>query len=193
MHPDRRRGARRRADQPARAVRNASSSTSSTPPTPSASIDSGLWTEFKGRNRESWDAHAEKDRHHAAAREPRRRSTSRNSRAADQAALAAMRVTLADYGDPSPAVANEPDGARLQGPRRPDARLRRPLRRARRLLPRDRQPAEVRGRHDRPRRRARSPGRPRGAGTPQGAVRRLPPALGRRSTATTSPTAPTAA
>jgi hypothetical protein len=71
-------------------------------------IDSGLFAEFKGRNRESWGA-AEKDLHQRLvasldALEPAKLSKD------DQAALAAMRVTLADYGDPSPAVANKPDG-----------------------------------------------------------------------------------
>ena len=71
-------------------------------------IDSGLMTEFKGRNRESWDATLQ-DRHRAlldslAALDVETLSPD------DQAALTAMRVTLADYGDPSPAVKNAPEG-----------------------------------------------------------------------------------
>jgi hypothetical protein len=71
-------------------------------------IDSGLWPTFKGKDRAAWDA-AERDLHKKLlasldALEPAKLN------AADQAALAAMRVTLADYGDPSPAVANEPEG-----------------------------------------------------------------------------------
>jgi hypothetical protein len=70
-------------------------------------IDSGLWPDFKGRSRESWDA-AVRDRHKAlndalAALDFAKLAPE------DRAALAAMRVTLADWGDPSPAVANNPD------------------------------------------------------------------------------------
>jgi hypothetical protein len=71
-------------------------------------IDSGLWPTFKGRDRASWDAD-EKRLHKSLlasldALDPAKLTS------ADQAALKAMRVTLADYGDPSPAVANEPEG-----------------------------------------------------------------------------------
>jgi hypothetical protein len=71
-------------------------------------IDSGLWPDFKGRSRESWDA-AVRERHKAlidalAALDVEKLTPG------DQAALAAMRVTLAEWGDPSPAVANNPDG-----------------------------------------------------------------------------------
>jgi hypothetical protein len=71
-------------------------------------IDSGLWPTFKDRDRASWAA-AEKDLHakllaSLAALDPAKLDP------ADQKALAAMRVTLADYGDPSPAVANAPGG-----------------------------------------------------------------------------------
>jgi hypothetical protein len=71
-------------------------------------IDSGLWPDFKGRSRESWDA-AVRDRHKAlndalAALDVGKLAPE------DRAALAAMRVTLADWGDPSPAVANAPEG-----------------------------------------------------------------------------------
>ncbi len=73
-----------------------------------SSIDSGLWPTFKGRDRAAWAA-AEKDLHakllaSLAALDPAKLD------AADTKALAAMRVTLADYGDPSPAVANAPGG-----------------------------------------------------------------------------------
>jgi hypothetical protein len=121
-------------------------------------IDSGLWTEFKGRDRASWDAQ-QKDRY-AALTKSLDALDARKLSDADQAALKAMRVTLADWGDPSPRRREQAGRPRLQGPQRPQARLRRPLRRARRLLPRDRQPAQVRGRHDRPRRRARPARRP---------------------------------
>ena len=138
-------------------------------------IDSGLWPDFKGRGRESWDA-AVKDRHRALTDQLAALDVEKLS-PADQAALTAMRVTLADWGDPSPAVANTPDGPKCADRNDPEARLRRPLGRARRLLPRDRQQPEIRGRHDRPRRRARPLVRPRRAGAPQGAARRLPAAL----------------
>src|SRR5688500_10549511 len=71
-------------------------------------IDSGLWPYFKGRGRESWDA-AVKDRHRALMDELAALDVEKLS-SEDHTALAAMRVTLADWGDPSPAVANAPDG-----------------------------------------------------------------------------------
>ena len=71
-------------------------------------IDSGLWTEFKGRDRASWDAQ-QKDRY-AALTKNLDALDARKLSDADQAALKAMRVTLADWGDPSPAVANKPEG-----------------------------------------------------------------------------------
>ncbi|MGH8204845.1 MAG: hypothetical protein ACREST_09565 [Steroidobacteraceae bacterium] len=71
-------------------------------------IDSGLYADFKGRSRESWDADV-KDRHAALMKALAALDVERLS-SADQAALAAMRVTLADWGDPSPAVANAPEG-----------------------------------------------------------------------------------
>jgi hypothetical protein len=82
-------------------------------------IDSGLWPDFKGRSRESWDA-AVKDRHRALTDQLAALDVEKLS-AADQAALAAMRVTLADWGDPSPAVANTPDGPKCAD--RNDAKL----------------------------------------------------------------------
>ena len=71
-------------------------------------IDSGLWPEYKSRNRAAWDA-IQKDRY-AALTESLAALDVEKLNAADKAALAAMRVTLADWGDPSPAVANKPEG-----------------------------------------------------------------------------------
>ena len=82
-------------------------------------IDSGLWPDFKGRSRESWDA-AVKDRHRALVDQLAALDVEKLS-PADQAALTAMRVTLADWGDPSPAVANTPDGPKCAD--RNDAKL----------------------------------------------------------------------
>ena len=70
-------------------------------------INSGMVAEYEGQDLAAWDARL-LDRHQAllatiaALEEPK-------LEAADTAALAAIRVTLADYGDPSPAVANAPD------------------------------------------------------------------------------------
>jgi hypothetical protein len=67
-------------------------------------INSGLVTEYESRDLKSWDAQLH-DRHKAllanvaALDEPKLDP-------ADKAALAAIHVTLDDYGDPSPAVAN---------------------------------------------------------------------------------------
>src|SRR5688500_7548810 len=82
-------------------------------------IDSGLWPDFKGRSRESWDA-AVKDRHRALLDQRAALDVEKLS-PADQAALTAMRVTLADWGDPSPAVANTPEGPKCAD--RNDAKL----------------------------------------------------------------------
>ena len=71
-------------------------------------IDSGLWPDFKGRNRESWNV-AVQDRHRALTDQLAALDVEKLV-PADQSALTAMRVTLADWGDPSPAVANTPDG-----------------------------------------------------------------------------------
>ena len=73
-----------------------------------SAIDSGLWADFEGRSRESWDAEI-KDRYDALMKELAALDVEKLS-PEDYAALAAMRVTLADWGDPSPAVANTPDG-----------------------------------------------------------------------------------
>ena len=70
-------------------------------------IDSGLWPDFEGRSRESWDTTV-KDRHRALIDQLAALDVEELS-PEDQAALTAMRVTLADWGDPSPAVANNPD------------------------------------------------------------------------------------
>ena len=58
-------------------------------------IDSGLWPDFKGRSRESWIA-AVKDRHRALVDQLAALDVEKLS-PADQAALTAMRVTLADW------------------------------------------------------------------------------------------------
>ena len=71
-------------------------------------IDSGLWPDFKGRSRESWDAQV-KDRYRALTDALAALDVAKLS-PEDQAAVKAMRVTLADWGDPSPAVANAPEG-----------------------------------------------------------------------------------
>ncbi|HKY92440.1 MAG TPA: hypothetical protein VJM11_15435 [Nevskiaceae bacterium] len=73
-----------------------------------AAIDSGLWPDFQGRSRESWDTTV-KDRHRALVDQLAALDVEELS-PEDQAALTAMRVTLADWGDPSPAVANKPEG-----------------------------------------------------------------------------------
>ena len=70
-------------------------------------IDSGLFTQYEGRDRASWDTQ-QRDRHSALmAQLPAIDQAALSP--GDAAAIAAMRVTLADYGDPSPAVANAPD------------------------------------------------------------------------------------
>ena len=72
-----------------------------------AYINSGHVAEWEGAALEAWDARL-LERHKAllaslAALDPAKLS------AEDTAAVAAIRVTLADFGDPSPAVANAPD------------------------------------------------------------------------------------
>src|SRR6187200_3006849 len=57
-------------------------------------IDSGLWTEFEGRDRASWDAQ-QKDRYAALTKNLDALEV-KTLTDADQAALKAMRVTLAD-------------------------------------------------------------------------------------------------
>ena len=71
-------------------------------------IDSGLWPEYKQRSRAAWDA-IQKDRY-AALKKSLAALDVEKLNAPDKAAVAAMLVTLADWGDPSPAVANKPDG-----------------------------------------------------------------------------------
>ena len=70
-------------------------------------IDSGFVAEYEGRDLAAWDARRFDRRKALIASietldEP-------NLPPNDTAALAAIRVTLADYGDPGPAVANAPD------------------------------------------------------------------------------------
>jgi hypothetical protein len=70
-------------------------------------INSGHVAEFEGKKIEPWDARL-LESHKAllanlAALDPAKIS------AEDRAAIAAIRITLADFGDPSPAVANSPN------------------------------------------------------------------------------------
>jgi hypothetical protein len=72
-----------------------------------AHVDSGMVAEYKGATSAAWSERL-RERHKAllaslAALDPAKLSP------ADAAAVAAIRVTLADFGDPSPAVANAPD------------------------------------------------------------------------------------
>ena len=72
-----------------------------------AYLNSGHVTEYEGQNVEAWVARL-RDSHKTllatlATLDPAKLS------AEDAAAVAAIRVTLADFGDPSPAVANSPD------------------------------------------------------------------------------------
>ncbi len=72
-----------------------------------AYVDSGMVAEYEGATGAVWSERL-RDRHKAllaalAALDPTKLSP------ADTAAVAAIRVTLADFGDPSPAVANAPD------------------------------------------------------------------------------------
>ncbi len=73
-------------------------------------IHSGMVAEYEGRGAASWEQQL-RDRHvkllaslaSLAKLDPARLSDE------ERTAVAAMRVTLADFGDPSPAVANDPD------------------------------------------------------------------------------------
>ncbi len=72
-----------------------------------AYLNSGHVAEYEGRKLEAWDAEL-LDKHKAllvnlAALDPAK------LKPADTAAVAAIRITLADFGDPSPAVANKSD------------------------------------------------------------------------------------
>ena len=72
-----------------------------------AHINSGFVDQYEGRKLEAWDAQL-RDKHKAllaslAALDPAKLTP------ADTAAVAAIRVTLADFGDPSPAIANAPN------------------------------------------------------------------------------------
>ena len=70
-------------------------------------INSGVVAEYDGRDAIAWEARRA-DRHQALIASIAALAATKLP-PADSAALAAMRVTLADYGDPSPAVANAPD------------------------------------------------------------------------------------
>ncbi len=72
-----------------------------------AHINSGYVDQYEGRKLDAWDAQL-RDKHKAllaslAALDPAKLTP------ADTAAVAAIRVTLADFGDPSPAIANAPN------------------------------------------------------------------------------------
>jgi hypothetical protein len=81
-------------------------------------INSGIVAEYDGQDLAAWDARL-LDRHKTllasieALDEPK-------LEAADTAAIAAIRVTLADYGNPSPAVANKPDSLACKDARNRD-------------------------------------------------------------------------
>jgi hypothetical protein len=69
-------------------------------------LESGLWTEFRGRDLGSWRKTLE-ERHAALSKELAALAVAGLS-PADQAALAAMRTTLAEHGEPGPDVKFEP-------------------------------------------------------------------------------------
>lgn len=88
-------------------------------------INSGLVTEYEGRDRTAWEAErrAQYDRLTAALKTLDEAALS----PADTAALAAIRVTLADHADPSAATANDPAAPKCADASRTDldyARLR---------------------------------------------------------------------
>ena len=70
-------------------------------------IDSGFVTQYQGRDRAAWETQL-RDRH-AALTAQLASAAQQTLSPDDAAAVAAMRVTLADHGDPSAAVANAPD------------------------------------------------------------------------------------
>jgi len=70
-------------------------------------IHSGMVADYEGRDLASWDT--QRIERHKALIASIAVIDERKLERADIAALAAIRVTLADYGDPSPAVANAPD------------------------------------------------------------------------------------
>lgn len=70
-------------------------------------INSGMVAEYEGRDLKSWDAQLQ-ERHKALLANIEALDEAKLE-APDAAALAAIRVTLADFGNPSPAVANDPD------------------------------------------------------------------------------------
>ena len=72
-----------------------------------AYINSGFVDQYEGRKLDSWDSQL-REKHKSllanlAALDPAKLTP------ADTAAVAAIRVTLADFGDPSPAIANAPN------------------------------------------------------------------------------------
>jgi hypothetical protein len=70
-------------------------------------INSGMVSEYEGKEATAWEAKL-RDRHQALLANLDGVDLDKLS-PEDKAAIAAMRVTLADFGDPSPAVANDPD------------------------------------------------------------------------------------
>ncbi len=81
-------------------------------------IDSGLFTEYQGRSRAIWDqlqriTYQELTEQLAA-------TDKAGLSAEDQAAVAAMRATLAYYDDPNPALTNDPASLRCMDAKRSD-------------------------------------------------------------------------
>ncbi|MEX0735128.1 MAG: hypothetical protein WD051_10935 [Steroidobacteraceae bacterium] len=72
-----------------------------------AYLNSGHVTEYQGQKADAWEARL-RDRHLALLKSLEGLDPAKLS-SEDTAAVAAFRVTLADFGDPSPAVANAPD------------------------------------------------------------------------------------
>jgi hypothetical protein len=70
-------------------------------------INSGMVSEYEGKEATAWEAKL-RDRHQALLANLDGVDLDKLS-PEGKAAVAAMRVTLADFGDPSPAVANDPD------------------------------------------------------------------------------------
>ena len=72
-----------------------------------AHINSGYVDQYEGRKLDSWDAQL-RDKHKALLASLAALDSAKLT-PADTAAVAAIRVTLADFGDPSPAIANAPN------------------------------------------------------------------------------------
>ncbi|MGH8131224.1 MAG: hypothetical protein ACRES3_10270 [Steroidobacteraceae bacterium] len=72
-----------------------------------AYLNSGHVTEYQGQKVDVWEARL-RDRHQALLKSLEGLDPAKLS-SEDTAAVAAIRVTLVDFGDPSPAVANAPD------------------------------------------------------------------------------------